>query len=79
MPSLALDGNRNKKMARCLELEAFAEEEVLSVIFPTIAYMEDVFAGKQKTGRPARIWLCGFGASSHDLAERWSAGIADPV
>ena len=43
----------------------------LAVIYPTIAYMEDVFTDKQShnnkkpgTGRPARIWLCGFGASS---------------
>jgi type IV pilus assembly protein PilM len=74
---LALDGSRIK-MARCLELEALAEEEVLTVIYPTIAYMEDVFAGKSKTGRPARIWLCGFGASSNDLALRWSEELKIP-
>lgn len=74
---LALDGTRIK-MARCLELEAFAEEEVLGVIYPTIAYMEDVFNGKSGSGRPAHLWLCGFGPSSHDLAQRWSAELKIP-
>ena len=81
---LALDGSRIK-MARCLELEALAEEEVLAVIYPTIAYMEDAFSGalsgksgKPGNGRPARIWLCGFGAGSADLAQRWSAELKIP-
>ena len=78
---LALDGSRIK-MARCLELEALAEEEVLAVIYPTIAYMEDAFSGglssKSGNGRPARIWLCGFGAGSTDLAQRWSAELKIP-
>jgi len=74
---LALDGSRIK-MARCLELEALAEEEVLAVIYPTIAYMEDVFTAKASHGRPARIWLCGFGASSGDFAHRWSAELKIP-
>jgi hypothetical protein len=74
---LALEGSRIK-MARCLELEALAEEEVLSVIYPTIAYMEDAFAGKQKSGRPGRIWLCGFGVSATDLAQRWSDELKIP-
>ncbi len=74
---LALDGSRIK-MARCLELENLAEEEVLSVIYPTIAYMEDAFGTKSSNGRPARIWLCGFGAESGDLAQRWSAELSIP-
>ena len=93
---LALEGSRIK-MARCLELEALAEEEVLAVIYPTIAYMEDVFAGgsslggtslggtslggtsrKSGGGRPAHIWLCGFGAGSGDLAQRWSGELKIP-
>ena len=74
---LALDGSRIK-MARCLELEALAEEEVLAVIYPTIAYMEDAFSGKSGSGRPARIWLCGFGASSNDLVQRWSSELKIP-
>ena len=74
---LALDGTRIK-MARCLELENVSEEEVLSVIYPTIAYMEDAFGTKSTDGRPAHIWLCGFGASSHDLAQRWSTELNIP-
>jgi type IV pilus assembly protein PilM len=74
---LALDGSRIK-MARCLELEALAEEEVLAVIYPTIAYMEDAFTGKSKSGRPARIWLCGFGASASELARKWSEELNIP-
>src|SRR5450432_753879 len=74
---LALDGSRIK-MARCLELEHLAEEEVLAVIYPTIAYMEDVFVTKSTNGRPARIWLCGFGSGSNDLAQRWSTEVNIP-
>jgi type IV pilus assembly protein PilM len=75
---LVLDGSR-LKMARCLELETRSEEEVLAVIYPTIAYMEDVFAGKRAHGRPARIWLCGFGSDAHDLAQRWTDEVKVPV
>ena len=75
---LVLDGT-HLKMARCLELEALVEDEVLATIHPTIAYMEDVFAGKGGNGRPARIWICGFGPSASGLAQRWTQELQVPV
>jgi type IV pilus assembly protein PilM len=43
------------KLFRCVELEAAGEEEVLSVLQPTFAYVED------ELGTPARrLVLCGF-------------------
>ena len=68
---LVLDGGR-LRMARCLEPENLTEEDVLAAIYPTLAYMEDVFATKANKGKPERIWLCGFGVQADDLASRWS-------
>jgi type IV pilus assembly protein PilM len=75
---LVLDGGR-LRMARCLEPENLSEEDVLAAIYPTLAYMEDVFAGKSSKGRPQRIWLCGFGPDSAELAQRWTDELKVPV
>lgn len=66
------------KMVRCVELSQVSEDEVLSVVFPTIAFVEDEFAGK-----PDRMELCGFdglpGVRQDEVAARWQAEFGVPV
>ena len=64
---LVLDGNA-VKLTRCVELDEAGPDEIESVLHPTVAYIEDELKSK-----PKRIWLCGFGAQSGDLAERWQS------
>jgi type IV pilus assembly protein PilM len=53
--SLMVVARESLKLFRCVELEAAGEEEVLSVLQPTFAYVED------ELGTPARrLVLCGF-------------------
>ena len=51
------------KLARCVELEALTVEEILAVLHPTIAFIED----ELKT-RPDRVLLVGLPSASHDLS-----------
>lgn len=64
---LVLDGS-TLKLARSVELDSVSSEDIESVLHPTVAYIEDELQAK-----PKRIWLCGFGPDSHELAERWQA------
>jgi type IV pilus assembly protein PilM len=53
--SLMVVAGDSLKLFRCVELEAAGEDEVLSVLQPTFAYVED------ELGTPARrLVLCGF-------------------
>jgi type IV pilus assembly protein PilM len=56
------------KMVRTVELSAVTDEEILAVLFPTVAYIEDEMAT-----HPARIVLCGF--ESHE----WTQELGVPV
>jgi type IV pilus assembly protein PilM len=56
------------KMVRTVELSAVTDEEILAVLFPTVAYIEDEMAA-----HPARIVLCGF--EDHD----WTRELGLPV
>jgi len=62
---MVLDGNA-VKLTRCVELDDTRPEEIESVLHPTVAYIEDELKSK-----PKRIWLCGFGQQSADLAASW--------
>ena len=75
---LALTGNRIR-MSRCLELEVLSEEELLNLLYPTLAYMEDAFSDRHGSGRPTRIWLCGFGPDAAQVALRWTSDLETMV
>jgi hypothetical protein len=47
--------NGTLKLFRCVELEQTTEEEILSVLYPTLAYIEDELGS-----RADRLILCGF-------------------
>jgi len=64
---LVMDGS-TLKLARSVEMDGGAADEIESVLHPTVAYIEDELKSK-----PRRIWLCGFGADSGEYAERWKA------
>lgn len=64
---LVLDGS-TLKLARCVETDAARPEEIEAVLHPTVAYIEDELKAK-----PRRIWLCGFGPESAELARQWNA------
>lgn len=53
--SVAVTENNSLRMFRCLELDHVTPEEVIAVLFPTFAYIED-----ELKKRPERIFLCGF-------------------
>ena len=58
------------RIFRCLELQELNLEEILNLVDPTLAYLED----EHKT-KPARVQLCGLGniapALSGHLGEHW--------
>jgi type IV pilus assembly protein PilM len=66
--------NEVLRLYRCLELQSGSEEEILNVLDPTLAYLED----ERKT-RPSRIDICGLGqlgpAIEYHLRENWEMDV----
>jgi len=56
---------RNLRLLRCIELPEVTVAEVMGVLYPTFAYVEDEFGQ-----RPAALVLCGFGALGEQLREQ---------
>jgi len=54
------------RLVRSVELEEVTGEEVMSVLFPTIAYTEDELGA-----RPSRLLLCGLDETAGFYATRW--------
>ena len=62
-----LDGSA-LRLSRCVETDAARPEEIEAVLHPTVAYIED-----ELKATPQRVWLCGFGPESADLAQKWNS------
>jgi len=62
------------KLARCVELTDATSEEILSVLHPTVAYVED-----ELRARPERLLLCGFGHTTDEEAPFLQAELGVPV
>jgi len=62
---IVLDGPA-LKLARCVELEDSTSPEIMSVLHPTMVFVEDELGS-----RAARIVTCGFPADQQDLAPEW--------
>ena len=58
------------KLARCVELADATPEQILSVLHPTVAYIED-----ELHARPERLLLCGFGRMAEEEAPRWGTDL----
>jgi type IV pilus assembly protein PilM len=67
LSALVLDGS-TLRLVRCVETDGGRPQEIEDVLHPTVAYIEDELKAK-----PQRIWLCGFGSESEDLARQWNA------
>lgn len=66
--TVAICEGRSPKLVRCVELDSLTMEELMSVLFPTLAYAEDELPRKVE-----RIFTCGFGNSTDDLRARCEA------
>ncbi|HYZ86143.1 MAG TPA: hypothetical protein VE621_17160, partial [Bryobacteraceae bacterium] len=64
----------NLKLVRCLEVSELTYEDVTGVLFPTVAFVEDVEAVK-----PSRLSLCGFGDIAQRHAEAWESELGMQV
>ncbi len=62
------------KLLRCVELGDVSPDEMMAVLFPTCAYIED----EMKT-KPQRMLLCGFGAMAAQLGPPWEAELGVTV
>jgi type IV pilus assembly protein PilM len=56
------------RLARSVELDDDRDEEIESVLHPTVAYIED-----ELKASPKKVWHCGLGPKRAALAERWQA------
>jgi hypothetical protein len=55
------------RLSRSVELDDGRDEEIESVLHPTVAYIED-----ELQASPKRVWFCGLGQRAA-LAQRWQA------
>jgi type IV pilus assembly protein PilM len=62
------------KLVRCVEIADSNQEELESVILPTLAYIED-----ELSTTPKRILLCGLGLSGERIAQGWAQEWSVPV
>jgi len=70
---LALDGER-LKLARCVELDSVTSDDILAVLYPTLAYTED-----EMSAGPEKLFICGFGDLANDWAPEWERELNLPV
>jgi type IV pilus assembly protein PilM len=62
------------KLARCVELPEATSAEILSVLHPSIAYIED-----ELNARPDKLLLCGFGRIGDEEAPLWRSELGVEV
>jgi type IV pilus assembly protein PilM len=62
------------KLARCVELPEATSAEILSVLHPSIAYIED-----ELHARPDKLLLCGFGRIGDEEAPLWRSELGVEV
>ncbi|MCW5979040.1 MAG: hypothetical protein KIT09_13245 [Bryobacteraceae bacterium] len=62
------------KLARCVELAELSPQEIMGVLYPTFAYVED-----QMAARPSELVLCGFGSLTEAAAAQCQAELGVDV
>jgi type IV pilus assembly protein PilM len=70
---VVLDGTY-LKLIRCLEIESVSPEAVLSILYPTVAYVED-----ELQTSPNQLAVCGFGEYLHEWGVDWHQELGLPV
>jgi type IV pilus assembly protein PilM len=73
LSALAVNGAR-LKLIRTIELEDVNREDILGILYPTLAYLEDEMLSKVD-----RVLLCGFGGITQPLATEWESELGIPV
>lgn len=71
--TVAVMKSERLKLVRCVELAELSTEEVMAVLFPTVAYVED-----ELMARPDRVLLCGFGSVADQYATQWTTELGVP-
>ncbi len=61
--TLCVTEARRVKLMRCVELTEFSQAEIMGLLYPTCAYVED-----ELQQRAEKLVLCGFGEQSAELA-----------
>ena len=72
--TVAICDGRHPKLVRCVELDSLTVDEVMAVLFPTLAFAEDEFPQ-----RPQQILACGFGEGTAMLGQQCQAELGLPV
>jgi type IV pilus assembly protein PilM len=72
--TVALCDGRHPKLVRCVELEAEHFDEIMGVLYPTLAYAEDELKRK-----PERMMICGFGESDRAIRDQLQSDLGIPV
>lgn len=67
LTALVVDGTI-LKLVRCVEIESANQEDIESVIHPTLAYIED-----ELRSTPKRILLCGLGSAADHMGQLWQS------
>jgi hypothetical protein len=62
------------RMIRCVELSEVSMPEINSILYPTMAHVEDELAAK-----PAELLLCGFEVLGPQARAAWEAELGLPV
>jgi type IV pilus assembly protein PilM len=73
LSAMAVNGTRFK-LIRTIELEDVNREDILGILYPTLAYLEDEMLSKVD-----RVLLCGFGGITQPLATEWESELGIPV
>ncbi len=74
MLSIAVQDGPALKLLRTIELAELSLSEVVSHLFPTLAYVEDELAA-----RPEMLLLCGFESFAEQARERFFRDLGIPV
>ena len=72
--TVAVCDGRHPKLVRCVELDAVTIDEVMAVLFPTLAYAED-----ELPQQPQQIIACGFGDGMATLGQKCQAELGLPL
>lgn len=70
---MVLDGP-SLRLARCVELEEGTLDELSSLLYPTLIFVED-----ELKRRPEQMVLCGFGADTANIAAQWQQELGIPA
>jgi type IV pilus assembly protein PilM len=64
---MVLEGER-LRLARCVELDRVSSDDVLAVLHPTVAYVEDEIGA-----RPQHLYICGFERLAAEWGPLWES------